>query len=58
MLSDPYYPGLKTHKIESRHYGQIFSSRLTGDLRILWKFSDNEDKILIFDVGTHDEIYN
>ena len=57
LLSDPFYPGIKTHKVESRNYGKVFSSRLTGDLRILWKFYDQEI-ILIFDIGTHNEPYN
>ena len=56
LLSTPFYPALKTHKVESR-YGKVFSSRLSNDIRVLWKFSDKET-ILIFDIGSHDEIYS
>ena len=56
IATDPFYPALKTHKVESRNYGKIFASRFTNDLRILWNFADAET-ILIFDIGTHDEIY-
>jgi mRNA-degrading endonuclease YafQ of YafQ-DinJ toxin-antitoxin module len=51
---DPFNVKLRTHKVESRLYGYVYSSRVSGDLRILWIFEDENDLIvLLLSVGGH-----
>lgn len=52
---DPFAKNLSTHKVQSRKYGLMYSSRISGDLRLIWNF-DEDDRIVIilFDVGGHE----
>lgn len=54
LLADPFYPSLKTHKVSTRLTGEKYSSRVTGDIRLIWDF-DEEDKIriILIDIGGH-----
>jgi mRNA-degrading endonuclease RelE of RelBE toxin-antitoxin system len=49
VLNDPFYKGLRTYKVNTSN-----SSRITGDIRVLWDFSENKLKILIIDIGGHE----
>ena len=49
LTTDPYYPSLKTHKI-----GEFRSSTVTGDIRIIWQFSDTTIEVIdLLDIGGH-----
>lgn len=48
METDPKAPSLKSHMVNSSRHGKRWSSRVTGDLRIIWDF--NKDKINILDI--------
>lgn len=50
---DPFYNGLKSHKVESKVYGEVYSSRITGDIRILWDFVETKPIILALTIGGH-----
>ncbi len=57
ILSEtPFDLALKTHKVNSKKFGERYSSRLTGDLRIIWDF-DKDTRlvkiIMIQDIGGH-----
>lgn len=51
---DPFYPSLKTHKANTKNYGEKWSSFVTGDIRIIWDY-DSEDRlvIILLDIGKH-----
>lgn len=53
FMHDPYYPSLKTHKVDITNLGVVYSSRVTGDIRIIWKFLDR-DTIVILTTGGHE----
>ena len=56
LEKDPFSPSLKTHKVISKNYREAYSTRLTGDLRIIWQFGDKNDEVRILnllDVGGH-----
>ena len=54
MRTDPFYPSLKSHKVNTRNFGQKWSSFITGDLRIIWDFDPEEKKrIILFAIVTH-----
>ena len=47
LKNDPFYPSLKSHKVNTRHFGQKWSSFITGDLRIIWDFNETGQQIII-----------
>lgn len=59
---NPYQKSLKTHKVNSRVFKNAFSSRVTGDLRIIWSFDNSSSKVVnIYDLGGHEgsnKVYN
>lgn len=54
ITDDPFSPNLKTHKVNTSKFGLVYSSRVTGDVRIIWKFIDNRAVILFVSVGGHE----
>ena len=59
MLSgNPFDQSLKTHKINSSRFGKVYSSRVNGDIRILWSMTTSgEAVILCLTIGGHDRVY-
>ena len=53
LRKDPGYPSLKTHKVFISEYGDVFSSSVTGDIRIIWTKIKNELVLLLLDLGKH-----
>jgi mRNA-degrading endonuclease YafQ of YafQ-DinJ toxin-antitoxin module len=55
LLSDnPLYPSLRTHKVDSKEFTDVWSSWVTGDIRIIWKYSHDQILIIILlDIGSH-----
>lgn len=54
MRTDPFYPSLKSHKVNTRNFGEKWSSWITGDLRIIWDFDEEEKQIiLLFAITKH-----
>ncbi len=61
ISADPFHPSLRTHKVQTRSYGLGYSSRVTGDLRIIWNFTPNELVIIALTIGSHTgrkKVYN
>lgn len=56
LIENPFHPRLKTHKVIARHDNkQAFSSRVTGDTRIIWRgHHDHFDVLDILDLGGHE----
>lgn len=48
---DPFYAGLKTHKLKGALKG-LWSFWVTRKHRVLFEFL-NKDKVIFYDVGTH-----
>ena len=46
LRQDPFYPSLKSHKVNTRSFGEKWSSWITSDIRIIWDF-DKENKMII-----------
>ncbi len=54
LSRDPKYPALKSHKVQTPDFGVCWSSRVTGDIRLIWDFDeDNNVVILVLDIGGH-----
>lgn len=55
---DPFSSSLRTHKVRIPSLGEVWSSRLTGDLRVLWEFSsDNKLTIITLRLQGHNIVY-
>jgi len=55
LMSNPFDNRLRTHKVNSRSYGLKYSSRVDGDLRIIWNFAENNKVILVLlTIGGHE----
>jgi Txe/YoeB family toxin of Txe-Axe toxin-antitoxin module len=49
---NPFYKGLKTHKVDAPQLGIHYSSRVSGDIRIIWNFQeDNKIVIILLMIG-------
>ena len=53
LQENPFQKSLKTHKVYVSQFGEVFSSRLTGDLRLLWSMQKDICLILLLDIGGH-----
>ena len=54
LSQDPFYKGLRTHKVNTKKLGLKYSSRVDGDLRIIWSFDSNKNLIIhLLDIGGH-----
>jgi mRNA-degrading endonuclease YafQ of YafQ-DinJ toxin-antitoxin module len=52
LSNNPFKRNLRTHKVRTRENGIAYGSRITGDLRVIWKFEKGKI-ILILAVGGH-----
>lgn len=53
ISENPFHHRLQTHKAQTRVYGIAFSSRVTGDIRIIWDFLEDQPVIIALSVGGH-----
>jgi mRNA-degrading endonuclease YafQ of YafQ-DinJ toxin-antitoxin module len=54
MATDPFYSSLKTHKVDSKKYKNVYSSWVSADVRIIWAFDEKQELIiLVLETGTH-----
>jgi len=60
LLSQPFNPELKTHKLHGKLSG-LWACEVEYDCRIVFTFENEpttgEDIIVLADIGTHDEVY-
>ena len=55
FMNSPYDARLKTHKL-SGELKDLWSYSVEYDIRIIFSFV-NKNKVLLVDIGTHDEVY-
>lgn len=54
LASNPFDQSLRSHKVNTRNLGLRYSSRVDGDLRIIWSFDEEENLIIhLLDIGGH-----
>lgn len=51
--ADPFQPSLKTHKVDAKFYKNVYATRVTGDVRLIWTFEKGKLVILLLDIGGH-----
>ncbi|MGM0760693.1 MAG: type II toxin-antitoxin system YafQ family toxin [Thermodesulfobacteriota bacterium] len=55
FIEDPFAPQLKTHKLSGKLKG-LWAFSIDDNYRVLFEFL-NQNKVLLIDFGTHDEVY-
>jgi len=55
FIEDPFAKELKTHKLTGR-LQDLWSFSLGYDLRVIFFFAENK-KVVLVDIGTHEEVY-
>ncbi len=53
--NNPFESSLKTHKLSGKLEG-LWSFVVEYDCRVIFKFLE-ENKVLLIDIGSHDEVY-
>ena len=55
LRENPHHPSLKSHKVNTPDYGLRWSSRVTGDIRIIWDYDSSSTVfiIILLDIGGH-----
>ncbi len=60
LAEDPFHPSLHTHKLKG-DLSNIWSCSIDYSYRILFEFIENpedqEEAILLLNLGSHDEVY-
>ncbi len=52
LSESPFNQRLRTHKVQTSKHGVVYSTRITGDLRIIWNYKDDEI-IVVITIGGH-----
>jgi addiction module RelE/StbE family toxin len=55
FTENPFHPALKTHRL-SGNLKDYWALYVTYEYRLIFKFL-SESKVLLIDLGTHDEVY-
>ncbi len=50
---NPKQRSLKTHKVTLPRLGEVYSSRVTGDVRIIWEYASGKAILMLIDIGGH-----
>ena len=53
LTLDPFYPSLNSHKVDLSNFGVVYSSWVTGDIRIIWEYGTSKDTIHLLNIGGH-----
>lgn len=57
LRRDPKDRRLSTHKVHISEFGKVYSSRVTGDLRIIWNYAKEVLLIYVLEIGGHSGRY-
>ena len=53
LSENPFQERLRTHRANTKLFGRRWSSRVSGDLRIVWDFVEGKTVILAITLGGH-----
>ena len=60
LSENPFEKSLKSHQANTQLFGKKWSSKITGNLRLIWDFIEGKTVILALTLGGHegkDKIY-
>ncbi len=50
---NPFDNSLRTHKVNAVVMAEAYSSRVSGDLRLIWSFKNPKTIVILLDIGGH-----
>jgi len=53
LTEDSHEKSLQTHKVHTR-FGLVYSSSVTGDIRVLWIWWNGSNEIVLLETGGHE----
>jgi len=54
LADNPTHNSLKSHKVDTINHEDVWSSWVTGDIRIIWLYDSNNKLIIVLlETGTH-----
>lgn len=53
LKNNPKHKSLRSHKVTITEFGKVYSSSVTGDIRIIWTESNKKLVLLLLDIGGH-----
>ena len=53
LTIDPHYPSLNSHQVETPDFGKRYSSYVTGNIRLIWDYTDTKLMLILLDLGGH-----
>ena len=56
LQANPHHPALRLHKLKGK-LADLYSIAINMQYRISLEFTVKEDRIVLIDIGKHDEIY-
>jgi addiction module RelE/StbE family toxin len=56
FLQEPQHPQLNLHKLKGE-YRDYWSINVTGDYRLVFKLIEDENALLLVNIGTHSQLY-
>ncbi len=56
FLFNPHHPQLNVHALVGKHSG-CWSVNVSGDMRAIFEYRDEESTVLFLVIGTHSQIY-
>ena len=56
FATDPFAHELRTHKLTGK-LGHCWAFSVDNDYRVVFMFLKSNSKVLLIDIGTHDEVY-
>ena len=54
LREDPMQKSLKTHKVKTAKHGEVYSSYISGDIRLLWQQEGKTLVLILVDIGGHE----
>ncbi|MEP7104038.1 MAG: hypothetical protein ABI721_05000 [Candidatus Dojkabacteria bacterium] len=59
ITNNPFDISLRTHQVNVPSLGKVWSSRVNGDIRVIWEFDENDELVIIaLRVDGHDGVYS
>ena len=54
LSSNPYHNSLRSHKVDTIDNNNVWSSSVTGDIRVIWIYDTNQKMVIVLlESGTH-----
>ncbi len=56
FAADPFAHELRTHKLTGK-FNRCYAFSVDDDIRVVFIFLKGKSRVLLIDIGTHDEVY-